>query len=83
MSKLSKVKKMWPKPGLRELANIHGLDPIKIKWSKPMVLKRLAEIFDVHRNTMKGWLKDQVICNQQMSARRWRVAMYEFPNGFG
>jgi hypothetical protein len=50
-----------------------------IKWSQPMSVKGLSQIFDVHRNTMSKWLKDQVICNQQLSARRWRVATFEIP----
>jgi hypothetical protein len=50
-----------------------------VKWSQPMSVKGLSQIFDVHRNTMSKWLKDQVICNQQLSARRWRVATFEIP----
>jgi len=51
----------------------------KIKWSQPMSVKGLSQIFDVHRNTMSKWLKNQVICNQQLSSRRWRVATFEIP----
>lgn len=58
----------------------HNLDVTKIKWSQPMGIKSLSQIFDVHRNTMSKWLKDQIICNQQLSPRRWRVATYEMPD---
>ena len=56
-----------------------NLDVTKIKWSQPMGIKSLSQIFDVHRNTMSKWLRDQIICNQQLSPRRWRVATYEMP----
>lgn len=49
------------------------------KWSQPMGLKELSQIFEVHRNTMAKWLKDQVICNRQLSPRKWEVAIYELP----
>jgi hypothetical protein len=52
----------------------------KLRWSQPMGLKGLSQIFDVHRNTMSKWLKDQIIRNQQLSPRRWRVASYEMPD---
>lgn len=55
------------------------IDTKQVKWSHPMGLKTLSQIFDVHRNTMSKWLKDQVICNQQLSPRRWRVAIFELP----
>lgn len=58
----------------------NNVDSSKIKWSQPMGLKGLSQIFDVHRNTMSKWLKDQIICNQQLSPRRWRVASYEMPD---
>ena len=58
----------------------NNVDSTKIKWSQPMGLKGLSQIFDVHRNTMSKWLKDQIICNQQLSPRRWRVASYEMPD---
>ncbi len=57
----------------------NNIDISKIKWSHPMGLKSLSQIFDVHRNTMSKWLKDQTICNRQLSARRWEVAMFEMP----
>ena len=55
------------------------MDVIKIQWSRPMGIKELAQIFDVHRNTLSAWLKDQTICNRQLSPRRWEVAMFELP----
>ena len=50
------------------------------QWSRPMGLKTLSQLFDIHRNTMSKWLRKQVICNQQLSARKWRIAAYELPN---
>ncbi|MBN2588311.1 MAG: hypothetical protein JXA96_00485 [Sedimentisphaerales bacterium] len=44
-----------------------------------MGLKELSQIFDVHRNTMSKWLKDQIICNRQLSPRKWEVATFELP----
>jgi hypothetical protein len=58
------------------------VDITRVKWSQPMSVKGLSQIFDVHRNTMSKWLKDQVIFNQQLSPRRWRVATFELPNEF-
>ena len=55
------------------------IDVTKVKWSHPMGLKGLSQIFDVHRNTMSKWLKNQIICNRQRSPRRWEVAIYELP----
>lgn len=55
------------------------IDVTEIKWSPPMGLKSLSQIFDVHRNTMSKWLKDQTICNRQLSPRRWEVALFELP----
>ena len=57
----------------------NNLDITKVRWSHPMGLKRLSQIFDVHRNTMSKWLKSQTICNRQISPRRWEVAMFELP----
>ena len=54
--------------------------PGKMQWSRPMGLKTMSQIFDVHRNTMSKWLRKQVICNQQLSPRRWRIAAFELPN---
>ena len=61
------------------MKNINNIDVTKIKWSRPMGLKQLSQIFEVHRNTMAKWLKDQVICNRQLSPRRWEVAIFELP----
>ena len=57
----------------------NNMDVIKIQWSRPMGIKELSQIFDVHRNTMSAWLKDQTICNRQLSQRKWEVAMFELP----
>ena len=51
-----------------------------VQWSRPMDVKTLSRIFDVHRNTMSKWLKQQVIYNQKLSPRRWRIAIFELPN---
>ena len=58
------------------------MDKTTIQWSHPMGIKELSQIFDVHRNTMSAWLKDQTICNRQLSPRRWQVAKFEIPCGF-
>lgn len=58
------------------------IDVTKVKWSQPMGIKELAKIFEVHRNTMSNWLKDQTICNRQLSPRRWVIAKYELPYEF-
>ena len=50
-----------------------------VKWSTPMTIKELSQIFDVHRNTLSKWLKEQVITNRQLSPRRWEVAEFELP----
>ena len=61
------------------MKNNNNIDVTEVKWSRPMGLKELSQIFDVHRNTMSKWLKDQVICNRQLSSRRWEVAIFELP----
>ena len=53
----------------------------QVKWSRPMSIEELSQIYNVHRNTMSKWLRDQIICNRQLSARKWQVAKDEFPNG--
>ena len=45
-----------------------------------MCIEDLSKIYNVHRNTMSKWLKDQVICNRQLSPRRWQVAKYDLPD---
>ena len=54
----------------------------KVKWTQPMTIKELSQIFDVHRNTLSKWLKNQVITNRQLSPRRWEVAEFELPKDF-
>ena len=56
-----------------------NIDITKVEWSHPMGLKSLSQIFDVHRNTMSKWLKNQTVCNRQLSPRRWEVAVFELP----
>ena len=56
-------------------------DTSKVQWTHPMGLKELSQIFDVHRNTMSKWLKDQTIRNRQLSPRKWEVAIFELPYG--
>lgn len=51
----------------------------KKEWTRPLGLKKWAEIFSVHPNTMSEWLKSQNICNEQVSPRRWRVDVDELP----
>ena len=52
----------------------------KTKWSRPMCIEELSKIFNIHRNTMSKWLKEQVICNRQLSPRRWQIPKYELPD---
>ena len=54
----------------------------EIQWTQPMTIKELSQIFDVHRNTLSKWLKDQVIINRKLSPRRWEVAEFELPKDF-
>ena len=51
----------------------------QIKWSHPMSIEELSQIYNVHRNTMSKWLKNRIICNRQLSPRRWQIARYELP----
>ncbi|MBN1972142.1 MAG: hypothetical protein JW787_00775 [Sedimentisphaerales bacterium] len=50
-----------------------------IKWSHPMSIKELSQIFDVHRNTLSKWLRNQILCNRQISPRRWQIAEDDMP----
>lgn len=61
------------------MKNKNNIDIAEVKWSHPMGLKELSQIFEVHRNTMAKWLKDQVVLNRQLSPRRWEIAMFELP----
>ena len=58
---------------------IKNNDTSKIQWCHPMGLKELSQLFDVHRNTMSKWLKNQTLCNRQLSPRKWEVAVFELP----
>ena len=59
---------------------LHNNDDItNVQWSHPMGLKELSKIFEVHRNTMSKWLKKQIVCNRQLSPRKWEVAVFELP----
>ena len=51
----------------------------QLKWSGPESLKKWAEAYKVHPNTMHRWLKDDVLINQQVSPRRWRIAIEDLP----
>ena len=51
----------------------------EVEWSQPLGLTQIAAIFDVHSNTMRGWLRKQTIRNDHLSDRRWRIALCEFP----
>ena len=61
------------------MRNRNNVNVANVKWSHPMGLKELSQIFDVHRNTMSKWLKEQTICNRHLSPRRWEVAVFELP----
>ena len=53
----------------------------KIRWSRAMSIEELSIIYNVHRNTMSKWLKNQIIRNRQLSPRKWQVAKHLLPNG--
>jgi hypothetical protein len=55
----------------------------RVEWTRPMSPTELANIFDVHYNTMITWLKSQNIRNEQVSARRYRIAKEEMPEDRG
>ena len=55
----------------------------KIKWSRAMSIEELSKIYNIHRNTMSKWLKEQVICNRQLSPRKWQIAKHELPDDYG
>ncbi|MBN2182492.1 MAG: hypothetical protein JW715_11320 [Sedimentisphaerales bacterium] len=61
------------------MKNRNNVNETEVKWSRPMGLKELSQIFEVHRTTMSKWLKDQVVCNRQLSPRKWEVAVFELP----
>lgn len=65
------------KQGMTELEKAAIIE--QLKWAQPLGLKRLALMFDVHPNTMRKWLKKQVVRNEQMSPRYWRVAIEDLP----
>lgn len=52
----------------------------EIRWSCPMSIEELSKIYNIHRNTMSKWLRGQVICNRQLSPRKWQVATCELPD---
>ena len=74
------AKPLYPR-GVEAARRKAAADGQKLTWTQPMSLKQLAQIFDVHRHTMREWLDQQKICNEQLSARRWRIAVYELPDG--
>ena len=53
-----------------------------VKWSKLRSIQEWARIYGIHRDTMRKLLKNNVICNQQLTPRLWRIATYELPEGF-
>ncbi|MBN1182666.1 MAG: hypothetical protein JXB49_10290 [Bacteroidales bacterium] len=62
------------------MENTNRKDKEKIKWARPMSIEELSHIYNVHRNTMSKWLKDQVLCNRHLSPRRWQIAQHELPS---
>ena len=56
------------------------INSVEIKWSSAMSIEKLSKIYNVHRNTMSKWLKDQVITNRQLSPRKWQVAKHLLPD---
>jgi hypothetical protein len=65
--------------GVLILRKSSKLNMEKIKWARPMSIEELSHIYNVHRNTMSKWLRDQVICNRHLSPRRWQIAKDELP----
>ncbi|MBN1972141.1 MAG: hypothetical protein JW787_00770 [Sedimentisphaerales bacterium] len=61
----------------------NNIDISKAQWTHPMGLKELSQIFEVHRNTMSKWLKKQILCNRQLSPRKWEIATFELPYDSG
>ena len=51
----------------------------QLQWTRPLGLKKWADMFEVHPNTMRIWFKKQYISNKQISPRMWRVAFEELP----
>ncbi len=49
------------------------------KWSEPDSPTEWARKFGVSYNTMMDWLRSQKVKNQQVSARRYRIALEELP----
>lgn len=49
------------------------------EWSIPMNLNKWADIFRVHRNTMRKYFRDQKTHNKKVSARKWAVDIGELP----
>jgi len=70
--------------GTREVLNgvAVGAVSASVSWSKPQGLKEWSKVFGVSENTMRNWLRDQNIQNQQLSPRRWKVAIGDLPHGF-
>lgn len=51
----------------------------KVEWSEPDSPLQWAQVFGLSYKTMKTWLDNQVIRNQQLSPRRYRIAKDELP----
>ena len=44
----------------RYMKKKNNMNVTKTRWSHPMGIKELSQIFDVHRNTMSEWLKTRL-----------------------
>ena len=62
------------------LGNSDNDNITKTKWSHALSIEELSKIFNVHRNTMSKWLRDQVIRNRQLSSRKWQVDKDALPD---
>lgn len=51
----------------------------EVEWTQPDGIKQWARVFGLSDKTMKKWLDNQVIRNQQLSPRRYRIATHELP----
>ena len=51
----------------------------QLKWSAPLKVCQLADMYGVHTNTMHKWPNNDVLKSQQVSPRRWRIAIEDVP----
>jgi hypothetical protein len=52
------------------------------RWSKPHGLKEWSNVFGQSETTMRKWLREGNVKNEQVSPRRWKVVVEELPDGY-